>query len=172
MQSQLREAAALVRSVHKLIQAPEPELYDVVQDPGELVNLVDREPEIHADLQRRLEELTAGDSVAEAGSLDPEAIAKLRSLGYLTTSGPGPASSAGGSRIDPKSKMADWDHIQTGIFEFSRGDFEAAAWIFEEVLRTNSDVPLVYDYLGSSYMRLEQWSKDERVSRAALAKAI
>lgn len=166
------ELRALERGGYKLIQAPAPELYNVVKDPGELVDLVDREPEIHADLQRRLEELSAGDSVAEAGSVDPEAVAKLRSLGYLSGSGPQPAGATEGATIDPKSKIADWDHIQKAIYEYSRGDFETAASIFEEVLRTNSDVPLVYDYLGSSYLRLEQWSKAERVYREALAKGL
>jgi arylsulfatase A-like enzyme/Tfp pilus assembly protein PilF len=166
------ELRALESGVYKLIQAPEPELYDIVTDPGERRNLADRQPQIVADLQQRLAELTEGDSVAEVGSLDPEAIAKLRTLGYLSSSAPAPAATEEGSAIDPKSKMADWGRIQRGIFEFSSGDYGAAASIFEEVSATNSDVLLVYDYLGSSHMGLEQWSQAERVYREALAKGL
>jgi tetratricopeptide (TPR) repeat protein len=68
--------------------------------------------------------------------------------------------------------MADWGRIQIGIFEFSRGNYTAAASIFEEVSATNGDVLLVYDYLGSSYMGLEQWSRAERVYRQALARGL
>ncbi|MGB6369259.1 MAG: sulfatase-like hydrolase/transferase [Thermoanaerobaculia bacterium] len=166
------ELRALESGHYKLIQAPEPELYDIARDPGERVNVIDQHPEVHADLQRQLAEMTAGDFVAEATSLDPEAVAKLRSLGYLSSPGPGPPTAEGGSAIDPKSKMADWERIQIGIFEFSRGNYTAAASIFEDVSATNGNVLLVYDYLGSSYMRLEQWSRAERVYREALARGL
>jgi arylsulfatase A-like enzyme/Tfp pilus assembly protein PilF len=166
------ELRALESGSYKLIQAPEPELYDMVTDPRERENLVEQQPQVVADLQRQLAELTAGDDIAEVESLDPEAIAKLRSLGYLSSSGTGSAPSVEGASIDPKSKMADWARIQRGIFEFSRGNHGAAASIFEEVLTTNSDLLLVYDYLGSSYMGLEQWSRAERVYREASAKGL
>ena len=166
------ELRALESGDYKLIQAPEPELYNITRDPGERENLVDQQPRMVADLQRQLEEMTAGDSVAEAVSLDPGAVAKLRSLGYLSSSGSGTATAGEGAAIDPKSKMADWGRIQIGIFEFSRGDYNAAASIFEQVSATNGDVLLVYDYLGSSYMGLEQWSRAERVYREALARGL
>ncbi|TNF73526.1 MAG: tetratricopeptide repeat protein [Acidobacteria bacterium] len=166
------ELRALESGDYKLIQGPEQELYDMVRDPRESENLVAQQPQIVTELQRQLEQLTAGDAIAEAASIDPEAIAKLRSLGYLSGSDTGPTALDEGASIDPKSKMADWARIQRGIFEFSRGNHGAAASIFEEVLATNTDVLLVYDYLGSSYMGLEQWSRAERVYREALAKGL
>jgi tetratricopeptide (TPR) repeat protein len=166
------ELRALESGDYKLIQAPEPELYNIARDPGERDNLVSQQPRIVADLQRQLENLTKGDSVAKAVSLDPEAVDKLRSLGYLSSSSPVPTAAGEGSKTDPKSKMADWGRIQRGIFEFSRGNYAAAASIFEEVSATNSDVLLVYDYLGSSYVGLEQWSRAERVYREALARGL
>jgi arylsulfatase A-like enzyme/Tfp pilus assembly protein PilF len=166
------ELRALESGGYKLIQAPEPELYDIARDPGERENVVDRFPQVHADLRRQLLQLTEGDSVADTVSLDPEAVAKLRSLGYLSGSDAAPAGIEEGSAIDPKSKMADWGRIQMGIYEFSRGNYSVAASIFEGVSAANSGVLLVYDYLGSSYMGLEQWSRAERVYREALARGL
>ncbi len=61
------------------------ELYDVVNDPGELENLAQSHPEIlerlRAEIQRRLAELSEGSTVE--AELSEEDKAQLRALGYL-----------------------------------------------------------------------------------------
>jgi arylsulfatase A-like enzyme/Flp pilus assembly protein TadD len=70
----------------KLIDAPEPELYDVRRDPRELSNLFEREPGVAHDMQRDLEQFLASTGSAEREApleLDTATAERLRSLGYL-----------------------------------------------------------------------------------------
>ncbi|MBK5298164.1 MAG: sulfatase-like hydrolase/transferase [Vicinamibacteria bacterium] len=86
----------------KLIEAPRPELYDLTNDPKELTNLAETNAPRVAQLRRGLE---AGvrQQTAPAGAVassDPQAIERLRSLGYLSGSS-GTRAGAGALR-DPK----------------------------------------------------------------------
>lgn len=69
----------------KYIDAPEPEVYDLSTDPGESRNLAGRSAR-QAELADRLRAFVARSdqnaSARAAGSLDSEAEARLRSLGY------------------------------------------------------------------------------------------
>ncbi|MEM8997936.1 MAG: tetratricopeptide repeat protein, partial [Acidobacteriota bacterium] len=86
----------LHRGRWKIIDAPEPELYDRVRDPKELTDLIDLQTDVAYDMKRDLDEwLDKHDSEGEASlELDSEAIAKLRSLGYLSV-GSGPRQTTG-----------------------------------------------------------------------------
>ncbi|MEM8931578.1 MAG: tetratricopeptide repeat protein [Acidobacteriota bacterium] len=70
----------------KWIEAPEPELYDLVRDPRELTDLHGQHTDVAHDMQRDLTEwLERYGSDREASlDLDSEAVAQLRSLGYLS----------------------------------------------------------------------------------------
>jgi arylsulfatase A-like enzyme/Tfp pilus assembly protein PilF len=101
------ELRALRRGGLKLIDAPEPELYDLAADPGELRPLDEPalDQELLADLRGFIEEseALAGDAVSTA--LDAESAAALRSLGYLAAGAP--ERGDGDRRRDPKM-MTDW----------------------------------------------------------------
>jgi len=70
---------------HKLIDAPEPELYDVEADPGESRNLYEALGSTAERLRRRLEELagSGGDTALEQDLMDPETLHRLAALGYV-----------------------------------------------------------------------------------------
>jgi len=93
----------------KYVDAPRPELFDVAQDPGELRDLSGGHPG-EAPLAERLAEFVRdedeGAAQRAAGALDPEAMALLRSLGYVASGG-GSASADEGRGRDPKT-MKDW----------------------------------------------------------------
>ncbi len=71
----------------KLILAPSPELYDVVDDPAELDNRYFGEPEQAERLTGVLMSLCREDQVAGSAALDPATIEQLRSLGYVAGGG-------------------------------------------------------------------------------------
>ena len=67
----------------KYIDLPEPELYDLDADPTEATNIVGRDPERVRELQARVKEWST-DPVPAGRTLDADAAARLRSLGYVT----------------------------------------------------------------------------------------
>ena len=74
----------------KYILAPQPELYNLYNDPDELTNLIYRKPETAAKMAQLLAKFQAEDpgiSVDSREELDEEKLEKLRSLGYLSGSG-------------------------------------------------------------------------------------
>src|SRR5262249_25237223 len=76
----------LRRDRWKLIDAPEPELYDLERDPRELSNQFERAPGVAHDMQRELDQLREGMGSPEhevALQLDTATAERLRSLGYL-----------------------------------------------------------------------------------------
>lgn len=119
----------------KYIDAPTPELYDLDQDPEELRSLAGGHPD-----QDRLTTILADILEAEdpesidlaAGSLDPEAEANLRSLGYMAGGGGSAADSDRGR--DPKDMVRyikDMDRVH-GII--ASGDTEAGFALFETLV--------------------------------------
>ncbi len=76
----------------KFIEAPEPELYNLAEDPDELKNLVDEFPEKSLELSLELDDFSssiASISDIEAGgaNLTDSDIDKLKTLGYVSVSG-------------------------------------------------------------------------------------
>jgi choline-sulfatase len=72
----------------KLIAAPRPELYDLSSDPREEKNLFDVERDRARELEIARQQLESLPPVGAPGkSADAEAVAKLRSLGYVGAGG-------------------------------------------------------------------------------------
>jgi tetratricopeptide (TPR) repeat protein len=83
-----------IRTKHaKYILAPRPELYDLIEDPGETHNLLDvHRPSAEGDamrdqLGRRVQEILGRElSVVEAAQADEKTMEGIRSLGYISGS--------------------------------------------------------------------------------------
>lgn len=149
------------------ILSPKPELYDTQKDPAELNNLAKSLPAVARDLRQKLESLP---HPAETRSqpLDEETREKLSSLGYISGSAP----SAKSSSVNPRDKMAVSHKIQIGIADFTKGNFVPAAQTFQSILTNEPDIPLLYQYLGICYMRLERLPEARKVYEAAITRGI
>ena len=124
------ELRSLRSGQYKFIDAPSPELYDVVLDPGETRDLSRLSPELIARFRRELRGRPdlAPSPAAEAApaKLDSETTEKLMALGYIG----GPTSSARlagrGPLADPKSKIHLYNRIKKAEAAASQGnDLEA-----------------------------------------------
>ena len=159
-----------------LILAPESELYALADDPAESINHAASLPEVFGWMRSELLQILEGDihRTPEVASVIAEqaAVEKLRSLGYLSASRSPRSSRRSARPVDPKTKIAVWERLQLAMAQFGSGDFRAAAASLQEVLASERDIPLLYEYLGSSFMRLEEWSNAERVYRRALERGI
>jgi arylsulfatase A-like enzyme/Flp pilus assembly protein TadD len=136
----------------KLIEAPEPELYDVVVDAAEQRNVIAAEPARAETMRRALRSLAA----AHANSVTPmpmsdEARQRLASLGYVSAVAPTAADAANGA--DPKRMVGLFERLMAGNRALSNGDAAAAAAIARDVVRQDS---------GNAFARLLE-------GRAALA---
>jgi arylsulfatase A-like enzyme/Flp pilus assembly protein TadD len=161
------ELRSLEREGFRYIEAPRPELYDVKNDPHERTDVLQTQRSIARRMKTELEKMGAG-STGPRAEIDEETEARLRSLGYVASTAP----PSKGPPVDPKDKMEVWNQIQIGIHEFGRGNHALAASIFEKVLSTEKDVPLVYENLGSLHMEAGRFPQAEAIYREALSRGI
>jgi len=135
----------------KYIRAPHPELYDLLQDPGEKTNLAAGHPAELQQLEARLKAVIGGEQVEEVQTTaDSRTMKQLRSLGYL-----GGASSHGyslaGKGIDPKDRVA----ILKLLYLAVSPDSGAPSWrripLLEQALQQDKTDPTIYFHLGDQY---------------------
>ncbi len=141
--------AALREGNRKFVEAPEPELYDLRDDPGETKNLAPASPAQVADLRTRLrgivEELGTPDAAATR-KLDDEERAKLESLGYL---GSPRSQRPAGSRPDPKRLVSLHNDVLEAKQRISVGDRATAAALVTRVLAADPGNPAALDLDGT-----------------------
>jgi tetratricopeptide (TPR) repeat protein len=154
---------AITRGRWRAIDAPRPELYDLVADPGEQKNLAAAQPDRLASLRgelRRVESTTPprGPSPVQP---DPAVAEALRSLGYLSgASAPAPVARAGS--IDPKDGIALLADFERAKALLTQGAAAEARALLEDLVRRNpGNVPFL--------MRLAQASSAMGRGEAALA---
>ncbi len=137
----------------KYIQAPKPELYDLVKDPKELHNLLSKDPAqvkaMSADLATVLS-LDVGDEKGQT-PLDQEAIEKLRSLGYLGGARPGNVS---GPLADPKDMIRSYERVNNAqVFLAAHRGAEALARV-DSVLRETPDATFAHKVRAACLLQM------------------
>jgi tetratricopeptide (TPR) repeat protein len=145
------ELRSLRRERWKYIAAPQPELYDIDADPGELENLAKQEPEKLAELAEALSDFeakTLGPAGGAAVTPDRETLALLRRLGYVSSEKPPPRE---GPLPDPKDRLDVWQRFREGMEQVSKGKFDEAILQFERVLQQDDGLLLARSYLSGAY---------------------
>jgi arylsulfatase A-like enzyme/Tfp pilus assembly protein PilF len=160
---------------HKLIAAPRPELYDLVDDRGESRNLIADEPQLAFALDGRLRALRAemereAPAAKTAADLDPETVDRLRALGYLP--GGGGVSAAledERPRADPKDTIDLHQMIMASQSLIGRGDNEAAAELLGRVLARDPRILDAHQMMGQIAFAGERYEEAVERYRQALA---
>jgi choline-sulfatase len=151
----------------KLIDAPRPELYDLHSDPDERHDRMADAPEEARRLKlllRRVQETPAGPAQPAANS---EALARLRSLGYLGGSAPGIEPPAQGLR-DPKDGAAVRELLTEGDELLRRGEARDAAVRFEAALEQDPENRFALLRSGTALVALHQLPRAiSRLEKAA-----
>jgi tetratricopeptide (TPR) repeat protein len=142
------DLAALIVDRYHFIDAPQTELYDLLEDPDEMDNLVGSEPQLEAKIQMALR---AYDLELEAPTAtDPETRRRLQALGYL-----GEATIVDGDVLpDPKTRVGVLAEIRAAHGLFADGDLESAVSAFQNVIAKDPGIEDVWDYLALAQLAL------------------
>jgi arylsulfatase A-like enzyme/Tfp pilus assembly protein PilF len=144
---------------YKFIDAPRPELYDLIRDPGESDNLTDKLPEIARDyrtaLDNLIKETSLGAPAPEAANLDKETMERLATLGYL---GAAASKKTPSNReeilADPKDKLSIFESVLTAGELIFQQKYQQAAGLLETVLKQDALVPQANLSLSTCYDKL------------------
>src|SRR6266849_3071237 len=147
---------------YHFIDAPTPELYDLVKDPGETQNLYPEKKAVAEEMRARLaamiRQYSAGQELAEKTGLDPALMERLKSLGYAGFSGGGSPTITDRALPDPKDRVQVYELISDGIAESQHGDYPDSTVKLNLALKTEPDsVPVRY-LLGLNYYRRHEFS--------------
>ncbi|PYR10084.1 MAG: hypothetical protein DMF99_12885 [Acidobacteria bacterium] len=139
----------------KYIDLPEPELYDLVNDPGELHNRIDHERQRAEVLRTRLSEWPPAASAlaaARPAPIDPDAAARLRALGYTAAQGTTSSRKQYTSADDPK-RLLDLDRRYERALALT-GDrrYAEAAALLQQVIAERPDFTVAYLNLASVFI--------------------
>jgi arylsulfatase A-like enzyme len=147
----------------KYILAPRPELYDLAQDPGELHNLIEREPQraraYRAGIEQRLREEQARlrETGPAAASVPADLLEKLGALGYVSSAGPA-ASLASGA--DPKDKIEEYQAVNTlmreGLVSLREGRFAGSYRAFQQLFGRGIDSFEAHYYAARALVGLKR----------------
>jgi arylsulfatase A-like enzyme/Flp pilus assembly protein TadD len=152
---------------YQFIEAPEPELYDVLEDPGERTNVLPRHSRAAEGLRARLRELAGagGVSAPDARELDPDTLERLAALGYV-----GGAADVGADEVlpDPKHKIGLYGLMQKARDLGQREKYEEAVAAMSEVLAQDPKIVDAHLALGNWLLRLRRDRDAEAAYKQAL----
>ncbi len=126
--SQLR---SIVSGDHQYIEAPRPELYDVIADPAEKNNVLSEQRRVYAALRRHLDNRSL--ALAAPAAVSSEDAAKLAALGYLGSS----ASTDEEALPDPKDRIGDLGKLIDAMNLASSGKRAEAIIAFRQIVDAN-----------------------------------
>jgi choline-sulfatase len=152
---------SLENAKYHYIDAPEPELYDVVADPGEQKNLAAQQTAIVDVLRGKLREtLTVRpfkQSQYATSTLNSNAADKLRALGYVAYQLPVSAEALAKGLPDPKSKLWEFNSILQATDAFHVNDFQRGESLLAKVREQDPQLYLIPFMLGESALRQQRW---------------
>ncbi len=142
----------------KFILAPEPELYNLADDPKEEKNIYTEDhPQVKRLKPMLEEEIARLEGSTHVAGIQPERLEVLASLGYV---GGGTISNATLAQLpDPKWKTRIYVLIDEGLAKMARGDLRGAEENFLEAAKQDPENPSPYLNLGDIHYRRGDWSK-------------
>ena len=154
---------ALETSRYHYIDAPEAELYDVTADPEESRNVASQQTAVVAvfkeKLKTRLQNHPFTPTQAASAQLSPDALEKLRSLGYAAYRSPLSAEALASGLPDPKSKLWEFNAILKAEDALQEGDVARAEEILSPIQERDSKMYVIPFLLGEAALRNQNWGR-------------
>jgi arylsulfatase A-like enzyme/Tfp pilus assembly protein PilF len=140
------DLAAVIVGRHHFIDAPLPELYNLLSDPDEMGNLVGSNPVLETELRTALSAYAR--QLEAPAATDPETRRRLQALGYV-----GEATMTDADVLpDPKARIAVLAAIRQAYRLLEDGDLEAAVPAFQHIVDQDPGIEDAWNYLALSYL--------------------
>lgn len=139
----------------KYIRAPKPELYDLLNDPSELRNVISSHPAEREQAEAQLQTISGGQSEekVQTAAVDQHTLQQLKSLGYLGGSSQ-QSYTLTGKGIDPKDRAPVlkllFDAMSPGTVPSQR------IAMLQEALALDKANPSIYYHLGQEYANAQR----------------
>ena len=167
---------ALETSRYHYIDAPEPELYDLTADPEEKNNMAAQQTATVAVLKEKLQSRLRNHpfTPAEVGGQDssaklsPDALEKLRALGYVAYRSPVSPEALASGLPDPKSKLWEFNSILEAEDFLRAGDVAKGKALLREVREKDRQMYVVPFLLGKEALNQKEWATAEVELRKCL----
>lgn len=162
------------RGPWKYIHKVEPELYDVVNDPGERTNLAAVHPEEVAELRARLEEIVTGAPPppgTATADIDAAHRAQLEALGYVVSdvdSDPAEFDSLEVRPPDPNAVIGDLVPFSQALAKSRAGFDDEAAEMLRSLVALHPASTPMYVELARVEGKLGQYAQAAETLEAAL----
>jgi choline-sulfatase len=165
------ELRCLMTDRFKYIEAPRPEVYDLIKDPQELHNLYGERTAVASELRGQLMEIerrySSTQTAAVGPPLPPATVEKLRSLGYLAYSAPVQPASAG-PLPDPKDRLQVYKAVQRVRLLNSTGRTAEASALLKAVANEDPHFYLIPFLQAESFAQTHRWDDAEQSYLACL----
>jgi choline-sulfatase len=154
---------ALETSHYEYIDAPEPELYDLAADPEEKNNLATSQTATVAvlkeKLRKRLQDRPFTAAADGSSELSPDAVEKLRALGYVAYRSPVSAEALAAGLPDPKDKLWEFNLILRAEDALRAGDAATGRSLLLQVRDIDPGMYVVPFSLGEAAMAEQKWEE-------------
>lgn len=165
------ELAAIQDNRYKLILAPVPELYDIVQDPGEEKNLVYLRKDVFEAMNRTAESFIAESGrngfKTDLGKVDEETKEKLAALGYIGSFADSPKLK-GKKLANPREKIAVFNELTRAREIGLTGKTEEAIRIITDIIAVDPQIPEAHFSLGNVYFKARRFEEAIAAFRKSL----
>lgn len=159
------ELRSLVDARHHFIQAPKPELYDIVADPAERNNILGEERRSYAAMREELARY--GSEVKKPSAIDPEEEKKLAALGYLS-SAPQPAA---GPLPDPKDRIGEIAAMTAASELLRQRRYGESIDSFRRIVQQNPRLSDAWNQLGTALETAGRYEEASEAYKTAIERA-
>jgi choline-sulfatase len=163
---------ALETNRYHYVEAPEPELYDLIADPDEQKNIAGQQPAtlsvLKEKLQQTLNNRPFSVKQANGNNLNHEAAEKLRALGYVAYQSPVSTDALAKGLPDPKSKLWEFNSILQAADAFRANDFATGQALLGKVRERDPQMYLIPFMLGEAAIRQQNWDEAEAEMKKCL----
>ena len=165
------ELTAIQDERYKLIMSPDPELYDLAEDPGETINLAVTEKDLYESLEATadqfIDEIGEGGTSGEFMAVDEDTLAKLASLGYIGSFVPTEEESVE-ELASPREKIGIYNKSIQARQRMHTEKYEEAEELLQEILDEDPRVLDAYQSMAQLYDLQERFDEAAEVYKQAI----